>query len=74
MGCIEMHIRSLRDQEVRVGGTTIPFRTGETIHTESSHKYDPDDFSAWTESFGFHREHIWTDPDQNFGVLYLSYS
>ncbi|MHA7773484.1 L-histidine N(alpha)-methyltransferase [Roseibium sp. M-1] len=37
---IEMHLESLRAQTVDIAGTAIPFREGETIHTENSHKYD----------------------------------
>lgn len=37
---IEMHLRSLRDHVVHVPGVgDIPFRAGETIHTENSYKY-----------------------------------
>ena len=36
---IEMHLASLRRQKVKVNGTTIDFRAGETIHTENSYKY-----------------------------------
>ncbi|MDP3879804.1 MAG: L-histidine N(alpha)-methyltransferase, partial [Dehalococcoidales bacterium] len=35
---VEMHLVSLREQEVHVGETTIPFQTGESIWTESSYK------------------------------------
>ena len=36
---MEMHLRSTRDQNVRIGEATIRFAKGETIHTESSRKY-----------------------------------
>ena len=37
---MEMHLEALKDVDVRIGGTIISFKAGETIHTESSRKYD----------------------------------
>lgn len=71
---IEMHLVSDRPQTVCVEGQTFELDRDETIHTESSHKYDPGEFAAWAAGLGFHRERFWTDGDRNFGVLYLSYS
>ena len=71
---IEMHLVSDSRQTVHLGGQAFEFDRDETIHTESSHKYDPDELSAWAAELGFHRERFWTDADRNFGVLYLSYS
>lgn len=69
---IEMHLVSLDDQVVRVDGTDIHFRRGESIHTESAHKYEIEEFSDWARELGFRLEHSWTDDDHNFGVLYLT--
>ena len=71
---IEMHLVSDSRQTVHLGGQAFEFDHDETIHTESSHKYDPDELSAWAAELGFRPEHFWTDADRNFGVLYLSYS
>ena len=38
---IEMHLRSLRAQRVRIGSRVFAFAAGETIHTENSYKYTP---------------------------------
>lgn len=38
-GRIEMHLVSLRDQSIRVGGHKFQLSTGESIFTESSYKY-----------------------------------
>jgi L-histidine Nalpha-methyltransferase len=38
-GRIEMHLVSLRDQSIRVGGQKFTFSAGESIFTESSYKY-----------------------------------
>jgi dimethylhistidine N-methyltransferase len=36
---IEMHLVAMRDVEFMIAGRRFAFRTGETIHTENSHKY-----------------------------------
>jgi len=36
---IEMHLVATRDVQFTLAGQTFSFRTGETIHTENSHKY-----------------------------------
>ncbi|MES0808128.1 L-histidine N(alpha)-methyltransferase [Roseibium sp. SCPC15] len=42
---IEMHLESSIDQTVVVDGVEFPFREGETIHTENSHKYSEEAFT-----------------------------
>ena len=37
---VEMHLMSLVSQSVKVAGAQFRFAAGETIHTESSRKYD----------------------------------
>ena len=68
---IEMHLVSLDDQVVRIDDTDIHFRRGESIHTESAHKYEIEEFADWASELGFRLERSWTDDDRNFGVLYL---
>jgi len=68
---VEMHIKSLRDQRVRLDGTEIDFARGETIHTESSHKYDLERFSQMAEVAGFVVSKVWTDENRLFSVQYL---
>lgn len=50
---IEMHLASLKAQSVTIGGETIAFRDGETIHTENSHKYDEAAFSDIASQSGW---------------------
>lgn len=40
LGRIEMHLEALHDVRFRVAGRDFAMRSGETIHTENSHKYD----------------------------------
>jgi dimethylhistidine N-methyltransferase len=68
---IEMHLRSLREQVVRLGEITIEFREGETIHTENSYKYSPESFAAIVRGTGFGIARLWTDEDRMFGVYEL---
>jgi dimethylhistidine N-methyltransferase len=65
---IEMHLISKRPQTVRLQGRSIPFRTGESIHTESSYKYSIDRFTALAKGSGWRPIASWTDPDGMFSV------
>lgn len=71
-GCVEMHLMSRRDQRVRLQGTVFSFRAGETIHTEDSHKYSPEEFATLARTAGFPESRMWTDPAGWFGVFYLA--
>lgn len=68
---VEMHLKSLCEQTVHADGETVHFDVGETIHTESSYKYDDARFAELAEAGGFRVEKIWTDPDNLFSVRYL---
>jgi L-histidine N-alpha-methyltransferase len=68
---VEMHLVSLRDQVVTVGGQRFAFETGETIHTESSRKYDIRSFMEVVEDGRWSVDAIWSDPDRRFAVFGL---
>lgn len=70
-GRIEMHLLALRDQRIRLGGRTIRFRAGETIHTENSYKYSVAGFRALAAGAGLEPVDCWTDPQHLFSVHYL---
>lgn len=67
---VEMHLVSLRRQRVRVGAARleIVFAEGETIWTESSHKYEPAEILAEGETTGFGPGEQWIDGDAGFAV------
>lgn len=69
-GRIEMHVVSRADQTVTVAG--VPFRIvkGETIRTECSHKYTPEEFGEMVARAGFEVKRVWTDADELFSVQY----
>jgi len=69
---VEMHLVSTETQTAVVDGQSFDFEAGETIHTETSRKYDVRTFSALVESAGWYIEEMWTDPRQAFGVFGLA--
>ncbi len=68
-----MHLVSRRDQIVRVGGVPFFFVSGESIHTENSHKYSLTALTDLAKAGGFAVERVWTDPRQYFSVAYLTH-
>jgi dimethylhistidine N-methyltransferase len=67
-GRIEMHLQSLREQQVAIGPRIFDFSAGETIHTENSCKYSADEFRDLARQAGFEPVCCWTDPQQLFSV------
>ena len=70
-GRIEMHLVSLRAQEVQIGSERFHFAQGESICTEHSHKYTLDGFAELARSAGFEVAQVWTDPEPLFSVQLL---
>lgn len=67
-GRIEMHLVSDCDQTVRIEDIEFRFRKGESIHTENSYKYTPEEFRCLAEEGGFSRLAMWSDPDGLFSI------
>jgi dimethylhistidine N-methyltransferase len=65
---IEMHLISKKRQTVRMLGTNISFRPGESIHTESSYKYSAKRFTALAEHAGWSVRKSWNDNARMFAV------
>jgi dimethylhistidine N-methyltransferase len=67
---IEMHLESLAPQTVAIAalGQTFDFASGETIHTENSHKYRPGEAETLLSAAGFHPERRWSDAEGLFAV------
>jgi len=65
---VEMHLRSLCDQEVNVAGAEVRCRlaAGETIWTEASHKYVLDELPWIAERTGFRSKVRWVDDEWPF--------
>jgi dimethylhistidine N-methyltransferase len=71
---IEMHLVSLADQHVRIGGQYIGFVSGETIHTENSYKHSPETFDRLAKAAGWSVVESWTDPERLFSLNLLAAS
>jgi L-histidine N-alpha-methyltransferase len=67
-GRMEMHLESRRAQTVAIRslGVEIPFVAGETIHTESSYKFDREQIAALAADTGFEVRKTWTDSEERF--------
>ena len=71
LGRIEMHLRSRVRQEVEIAGERFQFNEGETIHTENSYKYHPEEFDRLAREAGWQRECLWLAQDDIFAVMLL---
>ena len=71
-GRIEMHLLSLRDQTVHIGGRRFEFAEDETIWTECSYKYSLEQFAERAGRAGWKVAQVWTDAEQYFSVQYLT--
>jgi len=65
---IEMHLRARDDQDVYIpgAGIRVRFRAGETIWTESSHKYTLEEVSQMAARTGFGCDIQWVDGEWPF--------
>jgi dimethylhistidine N-methyltransferase len=70
-GRIEIYIRSLARQRVRVAGMDFDFAAGERIHTEYSYKYDIEEFQRAARRAGFRPVCAWSDAGRLFSVHFL---
>jgi dimethylhistidine N-methyltransferase len=70
---VEMHLRSTSDQTVRVpaAGFEIRLRRSETIWTESSHKFRPEEPGAMGLETGFRTIGQWIDEEWPFAETML---
>jgi len=69
-GRIEMHLESLREQQVNLGGAIRRFAKGERIHTENSYKYARPEFERLLREAGFTRIDCWSAPEGGYHVFY----
>ncbi len=68
---IEMHLRSLKAQTVRLEALdlTVKFDADETIMTEISRKFDLGVMQQELQAKGLKPLQVWTDPKQWFGLI-----
>jgi dimethylhistidine N-methyltransferase len=65
---IEMHLRSTAGQRVNIpgAGLAVNFAEGETIWTESSHKYELQQLDRLAQASGFRVDRHWVDQEWPF--------
>src|SRR5215467_13964986 len=65
---IEMHVQAKRRQNIEIPGASFYFRMeeGETIWTESSHKYSPGEPAQMARRSGFEQTGQWIDDEWPF--------
>jgi len=71
-GRIEMHLVSERTQTISVGGHDFHFSADESIHTEDSFKYTPDEFAGLAAQAGWCPQRHWSDAEDLFSLHYLT--
>ncbi len=67
---VEMHLESVRAQRVRIPAArlVVDLGAGETIWTESSHKFTPRGVATLLEAAGFAGEREWIEAAQGFAL------
>lgn len=68
---MEMYLTATCDTSIHLGGQRFGFAAGESIHTESSHKYSADDFRALAAKAGLVSRQLWKDADGLFSMHWL---
>jgi len=66
---IEMHLEALEDIAFTVAGRDFYMRQGETIHTENSHKYTPNQARLLLQAGGWTPAWQWTDAAEDFLIV-----
>jgi len=70
-GRVEMHLEAQGPQTIELEGREFTFDDGERIHTESSYKYAPEEFTAMARKAGFAPRGFWADKDGLFSLHLL---
>ena len=70
-GRIEMHLISRLKQQLRINGHCFNFEAGESLHTENSYKYTPEEFISMASNSRFRHVRHWVDCDGLFAIYLL---
>ncbi len=68
-GRVEMHLISTRDQSYDIGGITVRFREGESIHTEDSYKFSISELETMLREAGFSKTNVWKDSRDLYALV-----
>lgn len=71
-GRIETHLVSTREQDVHLADRTFHFADGEAMLVEYSCKYTLDGFARMAARAGLAVDAVWTDPERQFSVQWLT--
>ena len=71
-GRVEMHLVSAQQQRLQINGCDYYLEKGESLHTENSYKYTPDEFLQLADKGGFRSIREWLDQDGMFAVFLLA--
>jgi dimethylhistidine N-methyltransferase len=71
---MEMHLVSRADQIVNAAGHTFAFKVGERLHTENSHKFTAESFTALSMRAGWSVARQWISAAPQFAVFSLRVS
>jgi dimethylhistidine N-methyltransferase len=66
---IEMHLEATEDLDFEVLDQWFAMRQGETIHTENSHKYTPNQARLMLQTGGWTPIRDWSDEGENFLII-----
>ena len=70
-GRVEMHLVSKIDQKINIKDQEIVLKKGESIHTESSYKYNIEEFCQHCGEINLRLRKYWKDPEQLFCMYYF---
>jgi dimethylhistidine N-methyltransferase len=68
---IEMHLVAITDQIFEIADETYTLAAGESLHTETSHKYTIEGVSQIAEQGGWKLTKHWLDTQKRFAILLL---
>ena len=68
---VEARLVARGAQTIRLDEDAFVFADGESVRTDTSHKYPPDAFRALAERAGWRPERVWLDPDGLFSLHLL---
>ncbi len=68
---VEMHLVATREVRAEVLGVDVTLTPGETLWTESSHRYAVDEVTEWARDAGFRPVDAWVDEEWPFAQVLL---
>lgn len=68
LGRLELHLEATRDLDFTVAGRPFAMQAGETIHTENSYKYRPEEIQLLARAAGWEPIAAWSDAEGLFSL------